>query len=136
MKCLSLMQPWATLIAIGSKQIETRSWKTNYRGELYIHASMRTDKKILKEKPFSQVLENIDLPNGYIIAKCQLVDCVEMTDELIKQVKEQGNEYAFGDYAVGRYAWILDNVELLEYPIEAKGRLGIWEFQENIKRDK
>ena len=40
MKVLSLTEPFATLIKEGKKKIETRSWQTNYRGELYIHASM------------------------------------------------------------------------------------------------
>lgn len=38
MKALSLMEPWAALIAAGVKSIETRSWRTAYRGPLYIHA--------------------------------------------------------------------------------------------------
>lgn len=39
MKVISLKEPFATLIMNGDKKIETRSWKTNYRGELFIHAS-------------------------------------------------------------------------------------------------
>ena len=39
MKVLSLTEPWATLIKENMKKVETRSWKTSYRGELYIHAS-------------------------------------------------------------------------------------------------
>ena len=38
MKALTIIQPWATLLAAGKKRIETRSWKTNYRGEILIHA--------------------------------------------------------------------------------------------------
>ena len=38
MKALTLTQPWATLVAMGAKRIETRSWTTNYRGPLAIHA--------------------------------------------------------------------------------------------------
>ena len=37
-KALTIAQPWATLVAIGAKQIETRSWQTNYRGDIAIHA--------------------------------------------------------------------------------------------------
>ena len=37
MKALTIIQPWATLIASGHKVNETRSWKTNYRGEILIH---------------------------------------------------------------------------------------------------
>ena len=46
MKVFSLTEPYASLIFSGKKVIETRSFKTNYRGELYIHASMT---KIAKE---------------------------------------------------------------------------------------
>ena len=40
MKVITIKQPWATLIAEGIKKYEFRSWKTNYRGEIYIHASL------------------------------------------------------------------------------------------------
>lgn len=49
MKVLSLTEPYATLIKMGMKTIETRSWKTNYRGELYIHASSTKMKKEYRE---------------------------------------------------------------------------------------
>lgn len=39
MKTITLTQPWATLVAIGAKKIETRSWATSYRGQLAIHAA-------------------------------------------------------------------------------------------------
>lgn len=38
-KALTLTQPWATLVALGEKIIETRSWGTSYRGTLAIHAA-------------------------------------------------------------------------------------------------
>lgn len=41
MKTLSLWQPWASLVALGIKTIETRSWSTKYRGPLAIHAARR-----------------------------------------------------------------------------------------------
>jgi hypothetical protein len=40
-KALTLHQPWAQLVAIGAKRIETRSWSTRYRGPLAIHAGAR-----------------------------------------------------------------------------------------------
>lgn len=39
MKAITVQEPWATLLAIGEKRFETRSWKTNYRGRIAIHAS-------------------------------------------------------------------------------------------------
>lgn len=50
MRCLTLTQPWATLVAIGAKRIETRSWSTSYRGPLAIHAGKkwtREDRELL-----------------------------------------------------------------------------------------
>lgn len=41
MRALTLWQPWATLVALGVKTIETRSWGTSYRGPLLIHAARR-----------------------------------------------------------------------------------------------
>lgn len=41
MKVISLRQPWALLVVLGHKKIETRSWKTTYRGDLLIHASQK-----------------------------------------------------------------------------------------------
>lgn len=39
MKALSLTQPWAALLAVGAKTIETRDWPTEFRGWFAIHAS-------------------------------------------------------------------------------------------------
>ena len=44
MKVITIKQPWASLIAYGYKRYEFRSWKTNYRGPIYIHAGKGTDK--------------------------------------------------------------------------------------------
>lgn len=41
MKCLTLHQPYATLLGLSVKRIETRSWSTRYRGPLAIHAGKR-----------------------------------------------------------------------------------------------
>ena len=45
MKAITIIQPWATLIALGEKQFETRSWFTKHRGELAIHAGKRSTAK-------------------------------------------------------------------------------------------
>jgi len=41
LKAITIWQPWASLIAIGEKQYETRSWKTDYRGPIAIHAAAK-----------------------------------------------------------------------------------------------
>lgn len=131
MKVLSLTEPCATLIKENKKLIETRSWKTNYRGELYIHASStRIPKEWKENKEFMELVKDISLNYGNIICRCNLVDCIYMTEEYVKQIKlENYQEYICGKYEVGRYAWILENVEVLDVPIQAKGHLGIWNYE-------
>lgn len=106
MKVLTLTQPWATLVAIGAKRVETRSWETLYRGPLLIHAAagygkggMRAHKELCGTEPFRSVLnealrswheKRIDLRDmaehpfmlmGAIVAVCQLHDCRLTTAE-------------------------------------------------------
>ena len=131
MKVLSLTEPCATLIKEKKKMVETRSWKTTYRGELYIHASStKIPKDWREDKEFMSLVKDTPLNYGYIICSCDLVDCIEMTKEFIENVKQNKNEYISGVYAKGRYAWILKNIEIIENPIKAKGHLGIWNFEE------
>jgi len=131
MKVLSLLEPWASLIKEKVKCIETRSWKTSYRGELYIHASKRKltkkDSETLEDR--LNLLKDTNFKYGYIIAKCNLVACRYMDEELIKSVQKNKHEFICGHYEIGRYAWILEDVEILSTPIEAKGQLGIWNYE-------
>ncbi len=46
--------------------------------------------------------------------------------EFIEKMKKNKNEYLTGVYAVGRYAWILKDIKVLDKPIKVKGHLGIW----------
>lgn len=130
MKVLSLTEPYATLISLQKKRIETRSWKTSYRGELYIHASVSNIPKEWKEnKELMSLVDGNSLNFGYIICKCNLVDCIYMTKEYVDNMKKNNyQEYLCGVYEEGRYAWILDNIEELEKSIKAKGQLNIWDF--------
>ena len=131
MKVLSLTEPYATIIKEGKKAIETRSWKTNYRGKLYIHASStKIQKKYRENKDLMNLVDINNLNYGYIVCSCELIDCVKMTDEFIEKVKLNNEEYISGIYARDRYAWILKNIEVLDKPIKAKGHLGIWNFVE------
>lgn len=131
MKVISLTEPMATLIAQGHKKIETRSWKTKYRGEIYIHASLTKIRKEWKNnEKIMSLLDNDKLHYGEIICKCNLVDCVYMTEDFINELEFNNyQEYICGIYEVGRYAWILEDVQLLEEPIVSKGTLGIWNYE-------
>ena len=119
MKALSIIEPYASLIAEGHKHIETRSWKTNYRGEILIHASAT---RIPKE--YRHLLPRVrQVRSGYILCRATLVDCVEMTEEFLAAVDPVERELGF--YSLGRYAWVLDNVEPVEQ-VKVRGSLGLW----------
>ena len=128
MKVISIKEPFASLIKDGVKIYETRSWKTNYRGEIYIHASKTVSTSDNKENAL-KFLES-DIKPGYILCKCRLVDCIEMDEEFISYINNETTEHFYGYYALGRYAWQLELIEVLEMPIKAKGQLGIWNYFE------
>lgn len=133
MKALSITQPYAELIKNGTKKIETRSWKTNYRGTIYIHASSTKIPKASKENAeLMKLTANACMDFGKVICSAKLVDCVEMTESYIENLKTNNcNEFVSGIYEKGRYAWVLENVKVLSEPIKTKGSLGLWNFTTN-----
>lgn len=146
MKALSVRQPWASLIAVGSKRIETRSWSTPFRGPLAIHAAKGLGQtvgdyvKLCSSEPFWSALKFREpLARGAVLATCELFDVLKIVerDEGYSCLDLLGaeqfdfpidDERAFGDYTPGRYAWLLGNVRPFNRPIPAKGRLGLWEW--------
>lgn len=129
MKVLSIKEPFASLVAFGTKKIETRSWKTNYRGEIYIHASL--SKSIIDDERKMKLLnllpENYRFKQGNIICKAYLKNCIYMDDKFLDAIKKNETEYLCGHYEKGRYAWIISDVKIIK-EIPAKGKLGIWNF--------
>lgn len=88
MKALTLWQPWATLVMLGVKKVETRGWETKHRGLLVIHAALVLPKNWtpFARSPFVEALRpvvglnkygapNLDrLPLGMILGTVKLVD--------------------------------------------------------------
>ena len=134
-KAITLAQPWATLIAIGAKKIETRSWKTNYRGPLAIHAAKDIPKYAydLAKHDFAEYLYGVGiLPTGCIVAFGWLVDCVKVLefcglDDMRVESAHDGSrrimhisrdEFRVGNFEAGRFAWLLDRVEKVRPSID------------------
>lgn len=161
MKALTLHQPWATLVAFEAKRIETRSWDTNYRGPLAIHAGKNREwEYLINETPFYKALSTHPtvwhmqppIPWGCIVATCELVAIWKITEALMPtdhhKTGELGwwlydrfwalspEEYAFGNFAIGRYMWLLDNVKIMDNPIPATGHQRLWEWKEPETKQK
>jgi len=135
MKALTLTQPWASLVAIGVKRIETRSWSTSYRGPLLIHAAKGFPKdcrELCFEEPFFACLsgeyrrhEQELLPLGAIVAVCELQDCIS-TGLAVTRIRDDVRELAFGNFGPNRFAWFLSDARRLNEPIQCRGHLGLW----------
>ncbi|RCJ20111.1 hypothetical protein A6S26_05165 [Nostoc sp. ATCC 43529] len=140
MRAISLWQPWASLIPFGLKKYETRSWATNYRGDLLICSAKKQSRE--QERIYDKILykyqdqypdlliddESVrewnDLPRGCVIAIVTLADCIQMTEESITQHPEV--EIDCGDWQVGRWAWKLENIRKIKEPFPVKGRQGFF----------
>jgi hypothetical protein len=129
MRALTLLQPWASLIAIGAKHLETRSWSTAYRGPLAIHAGKGWNDGSRATLQFPAVqaalrgagmVEMADLPRGCLIAVCELCACRPILAEPAEP------ERSFGIYTPGRFAWELQDVRALPRPLPLRGSLGLW----------
>ena len=127
MKVITIKQPFASLIAEGYKEYEFRSWKSSYRGELYIHAGLGIDKEAMKRFEYL----NLEYPKGQIIAKCKMTDCVLIDDtmkEILKKKDEKVYQGAIQKKGKQEYGFHLEEVEKIK-PIPAKGKLSFWEYK-------
>lgn len=141
MKALSIKQPWSSLIAHGIKNIENRTWKTNFRGKILIHASAKPAGDILnllnkqqqkKLEDYLYTLGNLPgYPESAIIGEVEIVDCV-INHPSIWAEKSEGFWNPIKGKWISRskpiYNWVLANPILYKNPIlNVKGKLSFWE---------
>lgn len=125
MKALTIKQPFAHLIAADIKDIENRTWRTHFRGRIYIHASQKHEEgqafmfltvEQLKTIPFNtkEILIINKLDCSAIIGEVDIVDCIQNSDSV---------------WAIeGHWHWVLRNPVLYDKPItNIKGKLSFWE---------
>lgn len=127
MKVITIKQPFATLIAAGLKEYEFRTWKTNYRGKIYIHAGLGTDRKAIEK--FKDY--NLEYPKGEIIAVAELVDCIMIDEEVKKELQAKNSLVYSGvihDTSFQGYGFQLANIRKVK-PISVKGKLGLWNYE-------
>lgn len=150
MRVITVIQPWATLIALGEKRFETRSRKTNIRGNIAIHAGKRIDMTACEREPIKSTLAKHgysigNLPTGAVIAIAYLYDSypiTHVTDNAANSINSEGtilemfdgNEFHFGWYEKGRHAWYFRHVSAIE-PIKAKGQQGWWNFEYKLDHE-
>ena len=122
-KVLTIKEPWATLIINGYKKYEFRSWKTNYRGKILIHAGKG------KDKDFNFNDYNLEYSNGEIIGEVEIIDCILVDDTFDKELKKI-DKNVYKNNHIGLYAWKLDKIKKYNKRIPIKGKLGLWNYEE------
>lgn len=161
MKAITLTQPWATLMAVGAKTVETRSWSSGFRGLLAIHAAkglgpvggMAGLVALCEQEPFKTALAPFisgytpeeraaDLPLGGVVAVAELDYVAPTGQKLEEHLRRRGydvpfllneQERAFGNYAPGRFAWVFGRTLNIHDPIECKGALGLWTLPDEVR---
>ncbi len=147
MKALTLTQPWASLVILGRKRVETRPVLFKHRGPLAIHASrevdegaMRNDKILaaLVDLPIDPAKTNWELPTGKVLGTVDVVDGARFVDapfpfclpfpwwDAIDELEQH-----FGNFATGRGGLLLANPRPFAQPIPARGMNGLWNWDES-----
>jgi len=142
-RCLSVHSPWAGLLVAGLKPVECRSWATDYRGPLVIHAaSSRASLRYENWEYLSMLASDpdwglgeaarVDLagwmavnwpgpkpgdwrgdPLGGILGVVDVVDC-----------RRAGPREPW--WPEDGYAWRVANPRRLPAPIPCSGKLSLW----------
>lgn len=134
---ITLTEPWGTLVTLGAKKIETRSWQRTYRDRLLIHTSQDFPlwaKRLCLQEPFCSVLNKAgfyvypsgahNFKLGHIIGQTRLVDIERITPDNLPEEPER----SFGDYTPGRFAWHLTDASRLAETVPATGARLLWKW--------
>lgn len=158
MKGLSLYNPHAQLVRIGAKKWETRPTRINYRGAIAIQstAAMPADFAACLENPVfvgallpeGMRLDHLDFAEAQRIAKATfvfsaIVAVVEITDcistrkwlDTFEGNPEMLQELEFGNYALKRFAWKMENLRTLKKPVPCPGAQGQWNVPESVAHE-
>jgi hypothetical protein len=143
MKALTIRQPWASLFALGVKQMETRSWDTKYRGPIAIHAGLAWPCRIGEHFLIGEFDVERD-QSGLLLRGKSLswpyrlpMGCVVAVGELFQTRSTSNSEHcpddrerSLGDHSPGRFAWSITSISPLgSRPIPATGHQGLWTWE-------
>lgn len=132
--CLSMHQPWASLLIHGFKRFEGREWDTDYRGRLWIHAtSQKPERSLIESIEYEcQKLYGKELPKfpsyqtSTLLGYVDLVDCIK-NEEYVKQYPK-----ALLEPSTSKYLFVCKNPNALEVPIKMPGDQKIFKIKDEI----
>jgi hypothetical protein len=126
---LSVRQPWASLLLSGEDWCENRSWNTEHRGPLWIHASSKID----TEECERYGIDPSKLVTGAILGRVNLQDVIlieDLPERVLALVEDHKLDADVGpEFIVGEFCWIVTDPQVLTRPIEVKGKLNLWKHE-------
>ncbi|KAI5398228.1 hypothetical protein KIW84_063859, partial [Lathyrus oleraceus] len=138
--CITMHQPWASLLVYGIKRIEGRTWPAPITGRLWIHAAGKVPEEstikameyFYKEIYALHGITDISFPQHYPVSR--LLGCVEVVgclnrDELScwEMVPESVRLEAQTDYC-----WLCERPQKLLIPFEMRGYQGVYNLERKI----
>lgn len=139
MKCISIWQPFASLIVSGCKVNETRTWPAPNSvvgqriGIAATKCMNRTQKSYIDDEEFQAVYaatgqpDILDLPRGALLGTAILERVSVMTKEMMEDVSKE--EMMYGWWEDGCYAWHMVDPIQFDEPIPVTGRQGIYDYK-------
>jgi hypothetical protein len=82
--------------------------------------------------PFGAIIGIVNLTAVHPI-ECFFVPQKGVEEKRGEWIEITAHEKAFGDYSPGRYGWMLEDPVMFEQPVPAKGKLGIWDWEGDIR---
>ncbi|KAL8140020.1 hypothetical protein V2J09_006041 [Rumex salicifolius] len=138
--CLTMHQPWASLLVYGIKRIEGRSWPAPIRGRLWIHAASKVpDQETIKamEEFYREIyavngVTDLRFPEHYPVSR--LLGCVEVVGCLKCEELTSWKEVPEGVRLEGQteYCWLCEQPQKLIIPFEMRGFQGVYNLENRI----
>jgi hypothetical protein len=134
-RALGFWQPVAELIVAGVKCTETRGRpiRTLVGERIAVHANLTTEYDRLRwDWPWREY-DLRDLPHGALVGTVRVVDCLQMTVSYVRWMRERhAREHAMGDYAVGRWAFRLEDPVRFPVPVPWRGSQGVFMVPDQV----
>ncbi|PON54541.1 Ribosome biogenesis factor NIP7-like [Trema orientale] len=138
--CLTMHQPWASLLVYGIKRIEGRSWPSPVRGRLWIHAASKVpDEATVKamEDFYREIyalngVNDLKFPEHYPVSR--LLGCVEVVGCLEREELAGWEMVPEGVRLEAQtdFCWLCEQPQKLLIPFEMRGYQGVYNLEKKI----
>lgn len=128
MKALTILQPYATLIASGEKRVENRTWQMHHRGDLIIHAGKsKSELDLDRGEPWPE-----GMPRGAIVAIAEVAECIHVNAKHRGHCQQRFPWLLTHCHAFGPWCIVLENVRRLAEPIPYRGAQGVFDIPDDV----